>query len=284
MIRLVFERAGKRLTIAQALPYWLTEIDGLSELDCTVETERAGSRDGAVYRGAAANARNITLRARIVPPAGMTHEQVRAAFFAFFVPRQEGTLYVYEDGNAKRIAYRTERCAFEQDGVFREVKLSLLCCDPLFYELYDEHAYMAETTGLIEWPLALPPVFEAGTRNEALMASVRNDSDVARGMTVTFSAAGEVVHPGLTEVTRQESLCVRITMHAGDKVIVTTGVGNKRVRLLRQDTETNINHLWTFGGTWLQVEPGENVFRCTAESGERAMEVTVASAPAYWGA
>ena len=101
---------------------------------------------------------------------------------------------------------------------------------------------------------------------------------------MTFVASGEVENPGMIEVGRQEALKINTTMHTGDVIVITTGQGKKRVKLIRDGVETNINNLWDFGGVWLQVEPGTNVFRVTADSSVAPLEVTIASTPAYWGA
>lgn len=283
-MKIVCERDGKKITFAHALPYWLKSVEGLGELDVDVESEKSASQDGELYRGATANKRNIVIKATVVPPDKKTHAEIRDKFFAFFVPRESGMLYIY-DGNAptKKIEYKTENCEFEMDGVFRVVTLSLICPDPTFKAPVDETAAMAEITGLIEWPMELKAEFEVGIKESSLMATVVNDSSVTRGMTITFKASGEVVNPGLLEVGRQESLRILTTMHADDIITVTTGHGKKRVKLTRGIEETNINNLWEFGGTWLQVEPGKNVYRYTADSGTDVLEVILASTPAYWG-
>ena len=45
-MRIVCERDGRRITFAPALSYWLEETEGLGELDCDVESEKATGQDG----------------------------------------------------------------------------------------------------------------------------------------------------------------------------------------------------------------------------------------------
>lgn len=283
-MKIVCERDGKTITIGHTRPYWLQKVDGLGELDCDVESEKASGQDGELYKGATANKRNVVIKLTVIPPEGKTHAEIREEFFAFFVPRESGVLYLYDTATTKKIEYKVENCDFDMDGIFRDVTLSLLCHDPIFQGAEDESAEIAETTGLIEWPLNLPPEFEVGIKATALMATIVNDSSVTRGLTIIFRASGEVVNPGMVEVNRQQSLRIITTMHAGDVITLTTGPQNKRLKLKRGTEEMNINNLWEFGGTWLQVEPGENVFRYTADSGTEALEVTLTSTPGYWGA
>lgn len=282
-MRIVCERAGRSITFAHTRPYWLQSVEGVGEADFDVSSEKASGMDGEIYKGATANKRNIVIKATVIPPAGTTHDQIREDFFALFVPRETGTLTFYDGEKVRVIDYKTENCEFDLDGQFRDVTVSLICPDPVFKAAQDERTEVAEIEGLIEWPLELSNPFEVSLKHDTLMATIQNSSSVSRGLTATFTATGEVTNPKLIEVNRQLSFRILTTLHNGDVLVVTTGPGNKRVKLIRDNAETNINNCWEFGGTWLQVEPGENVFTYEAESGAAALSVTLASTPLYWG-
>ena len=114
------ERDGRRITFAHALPYWLEETEGLGELDCDVESEKATGQDGELYQGATANVRNVTIKAtRNSTGRKRRTREIRQEFFAFFVPRETGTLYLYDGTTERKIEYKVESCEFEMDGIFR---------------------------------------------------------------------------------------------------------------------------------------------------------------------
>ena len=282
-MRIVCERGGQTITFARARPYWITSAEGLGEADFDVSSQQAAGMDGELYQGSTANKRNIVIKATVIPPEGTTHAQIRETFFAFFVPRETGTLYFYDGDKARKIDYKTENCEFDLDGIFRDVTISLICPDPVFRSAIDERTDVAEIEGLIEWPVELEAEFEVAIKHDTKMATVHNPSSVSRGLTVTFTAAGEATNPKLIEVNRQQSFRILTTLHNGDVLVVTTGPGSKRVKLIRDNVESNINYCWEFGGTWLQVEPGENLFTYEADSGSGALSVTLASTPLYWG-
>ena len=284
MIKVVCVRGDKSITFAHTRPYWLTQLDGIGEASYDVTSEKAAGQDGEVYMGSTANKRAITIKATVILPDGKTHDQIREEFFAFFVPRETGTLYIYEGETSRKIDYKTESCEFDMDGIDRDVEISLICPDPVFRSITDTQTEISNVVGLIEWPIELPPEFEVAIRYEGKMANISNPTSVDWGLTVTFTADGEVVNPKLTEVNSQKSFRLLTSMHAGDVIVVTTGAGNKRIKLIRDGQESNINHLWEFGGTWLQVEPGENSYTYTADSGEDAVAVTLSATPLYWGA
>jgi hypothetical protein len=162
-----------------------------------------------------------------------------------------------------------------------------MCPDPQFKDITDERVEMATWEGLIEWPddvMEIPDEpFEMTTKRTNLVVTIENSSNVTRGLTVQFKATGTVYNPSLFEVKRQKGFKILCEMHAGDVLTVTTGLKNKRVKLKQNGVEKSANNLWVYGSTWLQAEPGDNVFRYDAGSGIGNLEVVVSSTPAHWG-
>ena len=117
-----------------------------------------------------------------------------------------------------------------------------------------------------------------------LIGNVRNDSAVPMGLTVTFRATGTVVNPSLYDINRYELMQINTTMHAGDVIMITTGDGNKRVKLFSGGVTSNISNLMQYPPKWLKAYQGDNLFRYNAASGIDALSVSILSTPAYWGA
>ena len=118
----------------------------------------------------------------------------------------------------------------------------------------------------------------------SLIGNVVNPSAVPMGLTVTFRVSGTVVNPSLYDVNRQELMQVNTTMHAGDQIVITTGEGNKRVRLISGGVTSNINDLMAYPPHWLKAYQGDNLFRYNADSGIDSLSVSILSTEAYWGA
>ena len=117
-----------------------------------------------------------------------------------------------------------------------------------------------------------------------LIGNVVNPSAVPMGLTVTFRASGTVTNPSLYDVNRQELMQVSTTMHAGDQIVITTGDGNKRVKLISGGVTSNINNLMTYPPHWLQAQQGDNLYRYNADDGIDSLSVSILSTQAYWGA
>lgn len=126
--------------------------------------------------------------------------------------------------------------------------------------------------------------FAVTQKINSLIGNVHNNSAVSMGLTVKFTVTGTVVNPSLYDVNRHELMQVNTTMHAGDIIIITTGDGNKRVKLISGGVTTNINNLMAYPPKWLQAYQGDNIFRYNAVSGIDSLSVSILSTQAYWGA
>ena len=118
----------------------------------------------------------------------------------------------------------------------------------------------------------------------SLIGNVVNPSAVPMGLTVTFRASGTVVNPSLYDVNLQLLMQVNTTMHVGDQIVITTGDGNKRVKLISGGVTTNINNLMAYPPHWLQAQQGDNLYRYNADEGIDNLSVSIVSTEAYWGA
>jgi hypothetical protein len=276
------DRQGSKVTFGYFPPCWISSVDGLGS-DFNVYTAKSTGQDGENYNGSDAELRNIVIVLDIAKTDFLVQ---RNLLYSFFQPRSAGVLYYYDGDESKKIKYYTEKVTpsgTDNDAV-RNLTISLICPDSVWKALEDETVSMAKVEGDITFPVEPAAEFTVSHRNADVMAAVDNASNAARGLTITFEADGEVETPTMIEVTRQEKLQIGLTLHAGDVLTVTTGVNNKRVLLTSGGVTTNVNSKWVFGSTWLQAEPGSNVFRYTADSGEDSLSAVIRSTPAYWGA
>lgn len=82
-----------------------------------------------------------------------------------------------------------------------------------------------------------------------------------------------------------ERIKVNVEMHAGERITVTTGYGEKRVEWKRgTDSEPqNAFRHWDPYSKFLQLETGDNLFRYEAGAGENNLLVSVYYTPKYVG-
>ena len=265
-------------------PICLVDTDGFTGIDYTVNTSQTSGQDGETYNGETANKRNPVITAEILAE----FKTQRDKLYSFFQPRSAGTLYYYDDDSARKATYYVEKIDISESGGTRPVTISLICPDPLFYDLDQDIIQLAVWEGCIKFPLKIVNPFIATKKINTLIGVVSNTSNVTEGLTIKFMASGAVVNPSLTDITREEKMQIGsagnpFTMHNGDVIIVTTGKNDKRVKLISGGVTTNINNLMNYPPVWLQANPGDNIFRYNADSGIDSLSVSILRTKAYWG-
>ena len=281
MIKIICENyRSEKMTFSRTPKMWIESVSGLGA-DYEVTTSKNSGQDGENYTGATASKRNIVM-VLDVPKRRM--DDTKDRLYSFFQPRSVGILYYYSGNIARKIQYYVESIEPEESGLVRTITISLICPDPKFYALTDNLTELAVWEGLIEWPLEIIEPFEVTRKANSLIGNVVNPSAVPMGLTVTFRASGTVVNPSLYDVNRRELMQINATMHAGDVIIITTGDGNKHVKLISGGVTSNINNLMAYPPHWLKAYQGDNLFRYNADSGIDSLSVSILSTQAYWGA
>ncbi|MVB11185.1 Phage tail protein [Caprobacter fermentans] len=280
-MKIICENArGEQIPFGWFPPLWINSITGLGA-DYDVTTSKNSGQDGENYTGATASKRNIVLTLDV---RKADYVKQRDRLYSFFQPRSEGTLYFYDDPIVRKIAYYVESIEPSGEDILKSIVISFICPDPKFYALSDNLTELATWEGLIEWPLEIIAPFEVTRKVNSLIGNVVNPSAVPMGLTVTFRASGTVVNPSLYDVNRQLLMQVNTTMHAGDQIVITTGDGNKRVKLIFGGVTTNINNLMAYPPHWLQAQQGDNLYRYNADEGIDNLSVSIVSTEAFWGA
>ena len=264
----------------KGFPLVLVNLDGFSNAEYTVNTSRSSGQDGETYNGETANKRNPVITAEILSD----FQAQRDGLFAFFQPRSSGTVYKYEGTAVRKATYYVEKIDIAESGPTRPVTISLICPDPLFYDLSEDITQLAAWKGCIKWPLRFTNPFTVTKKVNSLIGNVLNKSNVTQGLTIKFSATGTVTNPSLYDINRQVTMQINVTIHSGDMIIVTTGQNNKRVQLVSGGVTTNISNLMNYPPVWLQAYPGDNLFRYNAASGIDNLSVSILHTQAYWGA
>jgi hypothetical protein len=94
-------------------------------------------------------------------------------------------------------------------------------------------------------------------------------------MRVEFRALGTVSTPLLLNVNTGEFIKINITMLAGDVLTINTGYGQKDVKLRRGGITTDAFRFLDIDSIYIQLAPGDNIFRYDAESNLENLEVSI---------
>lgn len=148
--------------------------------------------------------------------------------------------------------------------------------EPFFYEKDSKKVDVATWEGNLEFNLELVEGgIEFGYRTQSLIANCINDGGVNSGMIIQFKAVATVVNPSLININTYEELKLNTTMIANDLIEISTYSGNKSITLTRNEIKTNIFNVLDLSSTFLQLKPGDNLFRYNAEEGINSLDISM---------
>lgn len=254
-------------------------IDGIYEINATLNTTQYGATDGSHYSSTVVPQRNIVITGRILND----YKNKRDMLYRVFRPGSNGRFEYTEEGETRVIDYHMEKCDIGDTGKkIKQVQISLICEDPYFRGVQDVRVIMAAWLSQFEFPHEfLEEGEEFGVRSESVMSTINNQNGVnGIGMTIRIGATGPVTNPKLYHVEKGEYIAIGtdenpFEMDADDQVVIETTTGKKRVYRIRNNVQTTIDEYLDPASEFLQLDTGENTLRYAADEGEVYMTVAV---------
>ncbi len=262
-------------------PFFLASVVGLYDTDNDVYITDNTMIDGGTYQGSRARVRNIiiTVMDEVNHRYGMPQRDVLRELF---LKGDRGTLVYTEDGESRKADYYVEYIHQVDPKMQVFYEISLFCDDPFFYALEEEETRLASWESDFEFIHEfIEEGEEFGHRSTVKIAELINKNAADNiGLTITITAIGNVTNPSVTRVESGQTITVGtnakpMNMMAGDQIVITTGIGDKHVYLIRNDVKTEVNEYLTEDSEFIQLMRGENHFGYDAKTGEANMMLSI---------
>lgn len=280
MERLIFKNErGASIELGNAYPFILTKIENTGAPEVNITSTKAPRQDGTSYHGTTLEPRTLPIYGTIVANDENDVYVKRRKLASVFSPKLEGEL-IYENAVGEyKIGCVVEELVWgEQLGEMQDFLIQLYCPNPYWSNVYESKTEVAIWRPLFEFPLEIDidEGIEFGYREPSLIAHIYNDGDMETGMRIVFKALGTVVNPSLFDINTRKYIKINQTLKAGDRLVVNTAFGNKRVDLIKSDNRKyNVLHWIDVRSEFIQLEVGENLFRYDAEEGLDNLEVDI---------
>lgn len=273
---------NKSIELGNAAPFLITTVDGLGSPPNEIYTQKSPFQDGVTVTGSSLESRNIVLEGKII--GGTVY---RNTLLSVFNPKLNGKLIIDLGNEQRQIDCKVEQAPYfssERGQNHQVFSISLIAANPYFQDINTTKEEIAIWRGAWEFPWEiLEEGIELGYREPSLIVNVLNKGDVATGMKIQFKALATVENPTLFNVNTREYFKINRTMEAGEVITVTTHFQNKRVELNKNGVVSNAFNWIDFQSTFLQLDPGDNLFRYDADEGIDNLEVSIYYTPAYLG-
>ena len=262
-------------------PYYVKNITGFDSLKITNVTKQGYSQDGSSLVNSFINEREMSIEGQIKADTVYEMQTLRDYLSNLFKPKTDlQVIHTYGD-ITRVITVRvtvTPQFTFSEVSKIQNYTVSMVAVEPYWRDRYETLVEMAETTGDFHFPLAIPEqgaIF--GIKNTSTIVNIYNSSSIPVGMHLRFVANGTVVNPAIINLETRECIKFNCTLHQGDFIDVQTGSEKKAVSNIGGVEASAIGKLDIANGnaTFIELDPGDNVFRYFADSGESFLVVKV---------
>ncbi|APQ73877.1 phage tail protein [Clostridium botulinum] len=287
MQKIIFKNErGQSIELGNSTPFILTKIE-IGSPKTTILTSKSPGQDGKTHHGTFLDERILPIEGAIVGDTVEDMYRKRQKLCSIFNPKINATLTYINNASEHVI-----NCIVDSSPTFREqiddmqeFLIQFYCPNPLWMDLIEEKEEIALWVGDFHFPLIIPPEgIIMGHRVSNLIVNAKNRGDVECGMRIEFKALATVVNPSLFDVYTRKYIKIKRTLNAGDKLVVNTDFGNKRVEMIRSNgVRQNVFYYIDLNSTFLQLAPGDNLFRYDAEKGLDNLEMALYYKPLYIG-
>jgi len=267
-----YSKRGDILTLTGNPYFDLIHIDGQTSFSSSLASSANGNSDGDSVTNIRANPRTIVIDLQIKD--GINVEEAKREMLRVIKPKQTGRLIWTQNERSVTISGLVEGFDMPRWEAGVVGQLSLHCSQPFWEdveaviqtisEAINHHYFTDSLADMLFFPETGIVLGEYDTiRTKAFT----NDGDVAVGVEITIIAVDTVTNPiiyaengdffGVGYGTGDKQL----VLNAGDSVVITTGRGNKTVKM----SGANLLDKVKPNSTWLQLEAGRNTFSINSD-------------------
>ncbi|MDL2206497.1 phage tail family protein [Eubacteriales bacterium OttesenSCG-928-N13] len=281
---------GESIVFSPASSYHVNfkDVTGLSDVRNAIYSTNSMGQDGDTYLGYRIESRDIDIVGHIKERDKAAVQNLRRTLNRILNPQYEATL-TYEFGDFKRVigCKIDDAPIFKRKKIFEQFTVQLSCLNPFWREEAETREDIATWIGGFEFPvphgLEITEGWQIGYRQPSLIVNVFNSGDVKSGIRIEFRALGALTNPQLLNVDTQEFIKLNIELEAGDVLTVSTGYGEKAVKLKRGGITSDAFRYLDVDSSYLQLAVGDNLFRYSAETNAENLEVSIYHNNLYLG-
>ncbi len=266
MYDLVAENSkGEQLSLTQNPAFTIINIDGLNPPDAIINTMQRAGHDGSMFNSAFVQDRQIIIDIAINGPAAVNRNRL----FQFFRTARPIRLIYNNEFHGVYIDGYVQNAPVEYFGKKQTMQVTIICPDPFWHGTVPAEGSTDGHQALFEFPFSIeeghPIPFSETYGDNA--AYIWNPGTIECGVIIEIRATGAATNPRIYHQNADTFFRVNTTLQSGDVLTIDTRTDHKRVERLRSGTISNLIASRDLDSTWLQMDPGDNVFILSAASG-----------------
>ena len=262
---------GDRLPLATNNLFWLVNVDGQTAVATSIASSVIGGADGDIVTNVQATPRTLVIDLSV--KSGVDVEEAKRAVLKVIKVKQRGTLEWTQNNRTVVISGIVESIEMPRWNNNVAMQVTLHCAQPFWEdaeflvkqirEIIDLHYLVVSPDDMLYFP---ENGIAFGEYDTTRTKAFHNSGDVAVGLEISIVALDRVTNPIIYDGNGNffgvgyGDGAKKVTMRAGDNIIITTHKGNKRVKVNSVDGGSSLLSYIKPQSTWLQLQAGDNLF------------------------
>lgn len=264
-------------------PFYILDKVGWGQIKGTHHSYKYVNQIGVYVTSTSLETRDVSVSGWIVSNSELHMSQRKSVLNRFVNPQQPIEL-VYKNYSLEFLPDRTIKYSAtikENNEVVCKFEIAGLAANPLFKDTNTTNVPIAGMLGMFHFPMMLSaidngmPTVMMGLRQPSLIVNISNTGSVQTGMNIVFEATGTVVNPSLINIYTQEQFKINKTLVAGEVVVVSTTIGEKKIVGTLNGVSSNYFKYRDLRSSWLQLDTGDNAFKYDADNGIDSLNCTI---------
>lgn len=263
---------GEEISLSANNDFILTHIDGQTTASASLSTNVIGGVDGDTVNNMQADARPLIFDLRFKD--GVDVEDAKRRLLRVIKLKQNGTVIWEQNGRTVEISGKVEKIDMPRwaKGIMMQVEMH---CEQPFWEdikdvveriseAIDLHFFTDNSTDMLYFTA---DGMAFGEYDTTRAKNFYNEGDVSVGLEIDIVALATVTNPIIYDMNNNffgvgyGTAEKQVVIHSGDKIVITTHRGNKRVTLNGVSIFDKIKP----NSTWLQLATGDNRFAINSD-------------------
>lgn len=271
MLSIVYERGNNAIDLINTPNLIISSYEGLGKPTSETITTTNPYLRGTQYQRSQISDRSISFTFVVY-----NVEKTRQDLMKVFKSGEKGTLTLKNDYREGQIECYLEEMTFGRFENPTTCTIFLRSPYPYFKGMENIIVELDNIIEMFELEAYIPEEgIVLGEIIDEHASVIENDSDIATGVTIEVTALDTVVNPVVYNETTNQFIGVNITLNTGETLIITTGIGNKRITHAKNGINNNVINKLMRNSTFFQLDTGANKLKCEAASGGENMNVYV---------
>ncbi len=261
MLNIIYEGNNNSIDLINTPNLVIAGYEGLNQPTSEIISLQNANLKGSRYHKSSISDRQISFTFYVYDV-----ERTRYKLMNIFKAGEKGTLTLKNEYREGQIECYFEEMIFDRFQMLNTCQIFLRCPYPYFKGLEEIAIELDNIISLFELEAYIPEEgIELGQITDEYLLTINNESDTETGFELTVITESKTQDVKIYNETTNKFMVINYPLTKGEKLIISTYFGNKKVEVEKNGVITNIINKLKRDSTFFMLARGNNTIRCEGE-------------------